>query len=114
MPRATTCKPSDTSVTAAFYAIQCETPGYFYLGATKDLSHRIKQHLGPKAPKITKKHGVKDVIYIRFFPTMYEATIFECFKARQLRLRGFKNTYGGGYTFDQEAKDSRLDEPSFT
>lgn len=45
-----------------FYVVECEAPGYYYVGRTNDLQHRFNQHRTGKGSKWCRMFGAKKIV----------------------------------------------------
>ena len=58
------------------YMLHCRG-GYFYVGHTDDLEHRMAQHTSGALPGFTADHLPVELVWSQEFPTRYEAQTAE-------------------------------------
>ena len=58
------------------YMLHCRG-GYFYVGHTDNLEHRIAQHNAGSLPGFTADHQLVELVWSQDFPTRYEAQTAE-------------------------------------
>ena len=64
------------------YMLHCRG-GYFYVGHTDDLEHRIAEHRAGSLPGFTRDHLPVELVWSEAFPTRYEAL------AAERRIKGW-------------------------
>ena len=55
------------------YILASRRNGTLYIGVTSDLAKRVFEHKGGFADGFTRKHDVKDLVYVETYPTPEEA-----------------------------------------
>lgn len=55
------------------YILASKRNGTLYVGVTNDLARRVFEHKNDAVEGFTKKHSVKDLVYVETYPTAEEA-----------------------------------------
>jgi len=88
----------DNCVLYTLYIVRCKTPHVFYVGITQHYENRIRNHSIGNGSSATKKHGFKKSYIIAQFPDKTLAQHYEKLLVLRMRERGYRNTFGAGFT----------------